>query len=381
MRIKPDAGVKLRSLQYFRHLPYISLIGCLIVSLCLLFDPLAGTRQGQSHRSRMAKFEPPEGKTILVIGQATPEIYDYSREAGTGDPGGYMTYTSIDDLNGLTRPYEGTQCDDAGKVDFSGLVKQYPRSVGQIGLGMRGELDWVNRGAFDENIRELGEIIRRANKPVFLRIGYEFDGPWNSYQPAAYVSAFQRVVSILRGETINHRAINPVNNVAFVWHSAGWYTFESRPIAAWYPGDNYVDWIGVSWFAWSASHENKAAEVSRSRVLDFARRHEKPVMIAESAPKKYFSPANPQSWDGWYSKVFKWISDNDIKAFSYINQDWNAQPMWVNPACNLGMDWGDSRVQNGSAFVLHRWQAAVNDPRFLKSSDDLFEIIGFKPEH
>jgi hypothetical protein len=380
MTIKPNVGAELRSRQFFRYLPYISLIGCLIVSFCLLFRS-AVTGQGQSHHSRRAKFEPPEGKTILVIGQTISEINNYALEAGTGDPGGYMTYTSIDDLNGLKKPYEGTECDDAGIVDFAGLVKRYPQSVGQIGLGMRGEADWVNTGAFDENIRKLGEIIRQTNKPVFLRIGYEFDGPWNSYQPAAYVSAFQRIVSILRGETVNHHAINPVNNVAFVWHSAAWNTFENRPVGAWYPGDNYVDWIAVSWFAWPTSQENKAGEVSRSRVLDFAKRHEKPVMIAESAPKKYFSPANPQSWDGWYSKVFNWISVNDVKAFSYINQDWNAQPMWVNPACNTGMDWGDSRVQDGSSSVLHRWQAAVGNPRFLKSSDDLFEIIGFKPEH
>jgi hypothetical protein len=65
---------------------------------------------------------------------------------------------------------------------------------------MRDGADWVNAGAFDENIRKQDEIIRQTNKPAFLRIDYEFDGPWNSYQPAAYVSAFQRIVSILRGE-------------------------------------------------------------------------------------------------------------------------------------------------------------------------------------
>jgi hypothetical protein len=370
-------------IKVLRHLPNVSAIGGLVLSLCLtllLLDPGTLAYQGQPDQSRRAKFEPPDGKTILLIGQTLHEINEYARKAGTGDPGGYMIYTSMDDLSGLTGPFEGVGCEDAGEVDFGGLVRRYPGSVGQIGLSMGGELDAVNSGAFDENIRKLGGIIRQTNKPIFLRIGYEFDGPWNRYNPASYVKAFQRIVSILRGQSINHRAIEPVNNVAFVWHSAAWNTFESHPIGDWYPGDSYVDWIAVSWFAWPNPEQNRAAEDSRATDLHFARQHAKPVMIAEAAPKEYFAPKNPGSWDGWYSKVFNWIAVNNIKAFSYINQDWNAQRMWRDPACNTGGDWGNSRVQNGSPAVLHRWQAAVEDPRFLRAGDNLFEMIGFKPQ-
>lgn len=366
-----------------RHLPNVSTIGAFALSLCLtLLRPDLGTfaYQGQPHQSRSSKFEPPDGKTILVIGQTTREINDYAREAGTGDPGGYMTYTAMEDLRGLTGPYEGARCEDAGEVDLPSLVKRYPRSVGQIGLSMDGDLDVINSGDFDELIRNLGEVIRRTNKPIFLRIGYEFDGSWNHYNPALYVNAFRRIVSILRGESINHRAIKPVNNVAFVWHSAAWSTFENHPFEDWYPGDEYVDWVAVSWFGWPTSAAMHSGEVSRAGVLRFAQRHGKPMMIAESAPKKYFGPADPQSWDGWYSKVFNWIAVNNIKAFSYINQDWNAQRMWRDPACNTGGDWGNSRVQNSNPFVLHRWQAAVEDPRFLRAGDNIFEMIGFKPQ-
>jgi hypothetical protein len=353
-----------------RPLPNVSAIGGIVLSLCLtllLLDPGTFAYQGQPHQSPRAKFEPPDGKTILVIGQAPNEINDYARKAGTGDPGGYMNYADLRDFDGRTATREV-------EAELDGLVKRYPRSVGQIGISMVGELEAINRGQLDDNIRTLGEVLRRTNKPIFLRIGYEFDGPWNAYKPALYVSAFQRIVSILRGDSINNRAISPVNNVAFVWHSAAWNTFESHPIGNWYPGDSYVDWIAVSWFAWTDPEQNKAAEDSRATDLDFARQHAKPVMIAEAAPKKYFAPENPRSWDGWYSKVFQWIALNNVKGFSYINQDWNAQAMFANG------DWGNSRVQNGSPSVLHRWQAAVEDPRFLRASDDLFGIIGFTPQ-
>jgi hypothetical protein len=348
--------------KVFKLLANLSPIGYLGISLCLvLLRPIPFAYGGE------AKFEPPDGKTILLIGQTTHETNDYARKAGTGDPGGYMTYADL-------RDFDGPKATSEVEGELAGLVKRYPRSVGQIGISIVGELEAINRGQFDDSIRTLGEIIRRTNKPIFLRIGYEFDGPWNAYKPALYVSAFQRVVSIVRGESINNRAISPVNNVAFVWHSAAWNTFEGHPIQNWYPGDSYVDWVAVSWFPWPNAEQNKVAEDSRARDLDFARQHGTPVMIAESAPKEYFPPQNPRSWDGWYSKVFQWIAVNNIKGFCYINQDWNAQAMFANS------DWGNSRVQNGSPFVLHLWQAAVEDPRFLRASDNLFETIGFKPQ-
>jgi hypothetical protein len=355
----------------------------LTLSLFLtLLGPDFGTfaYQGVPHEVRRAKFEPPDGRTILVIGQTNREISDYSREAGTGDPGGYMTYTAMEDLRGLKGPYEGVGCVDAGEVDLPSLVNRYPRSVGQIGISMNGDLDVIKSGKFDDLIRNLGEVIRQTNKPIFLRIGYEFDGPWNHYDPDLYVSAFRRIVSILRGESVNHRAIRPVTNVSFVWHSAAWINPENDPFEDWYPGDKYVDWVAVSWFGWSNPADIHSAEISRARVLSFARLHRKPVMIAESTPKEYFAPANAKSWDGWYARVFDWIAANNVKAFSYINQDWNAQKMWRDPACKTGGDWGDSRVQKGDPSVLHRWQAAVEDPRFLKAGDNLFESIGFNPQ-
>jgi beta-mannanase len=291
-----------------------------------------------------------------------------------------MTYTAMEDLRGLTGPYEGVGCVDAGAVDLPGLMSRFPRSVAQIGISMNGDLDLIKAGKDDDLIRNLGEVLRQTNKPIFLRIGYEFDGPWNHYDPELYVNAFRRIVSILRGETVNHRTIKPVNNVSFVWHSAAWLNSDNIAFEDWYPGDKYVDWVAVSWFGFSNAEETHTAELARARVLKFAQHHRKPVMIAESTPKEYFAPAKAKSWDGWYAKIFDWVAANNIKAFSYVNQDWNAQNMWRDPACKNGGDWGDSRIQKGDPSVLHHWQAAVEDPRFLKAGDQLFQAIGFIPE-
>lgn len=338
---------------------------------------IAATKESvPQHRS---KFEPPAGKTILFIGQTKGEIEDYSVHAGAGDPPGYMFYTSLDSLQGVSEPFLGSGCQEAGVQDLAGLAREYPGSAAQIGLYIVGQLVAINSGQMDEQIRKLANSLRELNRPVFLRIGYEFDGPWNAYEPGAYRRAFQRIVSIFRGNEISGERIESVDDVAFVWHSAAWKTYGDHPIGAWYPGDRYVDWIGVSWFGLRTDDANKISTDARAAVLRFAHEHRKPVMIAESAPKKYFPPREADSWNRWYAQVFRWIVQNDIQGFSYINQNWDAQHMWGNPTCKSDMDWGDSRVQVEGSKVLSQWQREVTAPRFLKAGEQLFRAIGFEP--
>lgn len=328
---------------------------------------------------RRAKFEPPDGRTILFIGQAKVEIENYARDAGVGVPAGFMLYTGLERLQGLTKPYRGHGCGEAGVQDLQGLLAEFPGSAAQIGLNLVGQLEAVNNGSLDDNIRSLAEILRATNRPIFLRIGYEFDGPWNHYDPAGYVHAFQRIVRIFRGENVAGHSISLVSNVAFVWHSAGWKTFGERPIAAWYPGDGYVDWVGVSWFAWGHAEENRIAYTGRENLLRFARHHDKPLMIAESGPKQYHPATDPNSWKDWYGPLFEWLTRNNVKAYCAINQNWLAQQMWADPTCKQGMDWGDSRVQVPGSRVLKRWQDTIRSSRYLDAGTELDEAIGFRP--
>jgi hypothetical protein len=76
--------------------------------------------------------------------------------------------------------------------------------------------------------------------------------------------------------------------------------------------------------------------------------------------------------------VFAWIERNDVKAYSYINQDWNAMPQW-SAACGQG-DWGNTRVQKPGSVVLERWRKETSGPRWLKQGPGLFPAIGFAPE-
>jgi hypothetical protein len=357
----------------------ITVADLLIAVLCLLLSQDTLAAQGDAHAHRSSKFEPPIGKTILFIGQTKGEIEDYSVHAGAGSPPGYMVYTSLDSLHGLSEPFLGSGCQEAGVQDLNGLAQEFPGSAAQVGLYVVGQVPSINSGQMDDQIRKLATRLREVRRPVFLRIGYEFDGPWNAYEPEGYRRAFRRVVSIFRGKTIGGQRIDPVHNVAFVWHSAAWQTYGNHSLGAWYPGDGYVDWIGVSWFGEGTDEANKISEDARANVLSFAHRHAKPLMIAESTPRKYFPPEKVESWARWYAPIFRWIVENDIKGLSYINQNWEVQQMWGNPDCKSEMNWGESRVQVQGSAVLIPWQKEITNARFLKPGEQLFTSIGFKP--
>ncbi|NBI29670.1 carbohydrate-binding protein [Chengkuizengella marina] len=307
----------------------------------------------------LEKFEPEDGQTILVVGQDSFEMDEYSSLGEVPDPGGYMIYTNLSELQGQEESYD----EGGGLHDLQHWVTTYPNSVMQIGLYIVNDLENIDEGLRDENIDRMAEILKTTNKPIFLRIGYEFDGPWNHYDSDLYILAYQRIV-----DRFNAKG---VNNVAYIWHSAGFvpYGGNDRQLIEWYPGDEYVDWVGVSWFPGWDDANKEAAIVRREEMAQIAIEHGKPLMIGESAPKEEF-----EGNLDWYKEVMQWIEEKDVKMWSYINQDWNQQSMWV------GEDWGNSRVQdNEEVFAL--WQQVMNaeNTRFINSSNQLYEQIGFVP--
>jgi hypothetical protein len=250
-------------------------------------------------------------------------------------PGGVMVYTGIHDFGNA--------------ADFDYLLHKYPHCAFQIGLYMVDGLDRVVTGEYDDNIRRLGEWIKSSRRPVFLRVGYEFDNPANKYEPDKYVKAYQHVHDKLDDQG--------VTNVIYVWHS---FAAGSARIQDWYPGDNYVDWVAVSFFAQPIGQITPVTEYARAR--------RKPLMIAESTPFGLGTGKGEESWNRWFAPCFGFINKYHVKAFCYINWDWESQPMF------RGQGWGDCRIQIND-LVKVRWLESTGSERFLKSSKNLYKQL------
>lgn len=259
-------------------------------------------------------FEPPWQQTIMMVGQDRPTIDAYVKSIGIV-PAGVMVYTSIQKLTGLTSAFN----DGSGIHHAEYLLKKYPDSVLQLGLYMVDALLQINSGAYDANIDQLAEWIASVRRPVYLRIGYEFDEPNNNYDTTQYIYAYQRIVDRIRAKK--------VPNVVFVWHSSG-QLIEDDP-TMWYPGDDYVDWIGVSYFSTS--------QYERAMTMYWmAFYKDKPFMIAEASP---FGMVTVRAKKDWYKKFFQLIDETKAHAVCYINTHWDALPTYKDSR------YGDARVQ------------------------------------
>lgn len=329
--------------------------------------------------SASAKFEPKNGECLFFIGQdlkAIGGLKNYSD--GYCDhfqiPAGITLYTGF---SKGTESYGYLQKGNDGIKTIANWGAEdscvqcyvdnaaYKHSIIAIGLSLVGNENKVANGKHDALIKELGQWIKSIKRPVFLRIGYEFDGwDWNNYNKKDYLASWKRIHTMF--------AEIKVANVAFVWQSKGTGS-DQKILEEWYPGDDLVDWCAYSYFI------NTDEE-----MLTFARKHHKPVFIAEATPVLFNGSqfldtflSNPaqakQAWEQWFVPFIKTLNDNKdvIKAFSYINVNWPEQPMWKN---NDLFKHVDSRIQK-SEFITKKWLEEVANPRYLKSNPKLWSHL------
>jgi hypothetical protein len=324
--------------MYFQTVPRVStLVGTMLVLLTA------------SHKCAASAGVPDIDRVLLVVGQNVTSVNGYVESVGPV-PAGIMSYTSTANAEGL----------DTG-IDYgTGLIcgeyfitnSAYATTVIQLGLYIDNDLTNIISGVRDAHIAAIGNWIRNAGRPVYLRIGYEFDAPWNALLPDQYIAAYRHIVEAMRA--------NGVTNAVYVWHAACSPTYGGFPISAWYPGDDYVDWAGISVFRQFDATLGTVADIDA--LCAFAKSRNRPIMIAESAPYGGVSEAR---WTNWFQPCLELIGRHHIQMWCYINTDWEAQPMFA------GQGWGDTRIQQNTC-VQSNWLAALSQPMFLKKSAELY---------
>jgi len=308
------------------------------------------------------KYVPPPGKTLLIMGQTKERIDEYMDNYSDQKlPAGWAAYWGVSDKRGITNDFEVTP---GNTQNHKYLVNQFPNAIIQSAMWMVGMYDIAKKtseGAYDDALKKYVKWARATDRPIYLRIGYEFDGIHNELEPKEYVKAYRYVVDFLRSKK--------VDNVAFVWHSYASERYKGYPLSDWYPGNDYVDWVGISVFGHAYNGEDFGPHCDE--VLTFAKNHKKPVMIAESNPIHGITPSSDAVWKEWFVPFFAFIEKKNIKAVSFINENW---PQTGIPGIG---SWKDSRLWNNPQ-VGSAWFKEVSKDRYLMASPDLFEILGYE---
>lgn len=373
--------------------------------LALLFV-LGGCESATSESADAAAGSEParQDSRLLIIGQDLGAIRGYMASGCCAEPDALTAYLDFYDLltdkdfGGLGINANGDELDfelswGAGAVSAYKTANEFGVSDIAIGLSLTendhpGELGNIGEGAHDDKIRQLARFAAMIDGHIYLRIGYEFDGAWNhGYDnQAEYIAAYRRIVDVLRAEG--------ADNIDYVLQASAAGIDEildrrHEDLSGWYPGDDYVDWLALSWFMNPDERSvqqfddfaPKTPGQLAAEVIDLAREKGKPVMIAEASPQGFdlnerFTAHHHAFWDGesasgqravsddeiwdyWFAPTFALLNDNRdvIKALAYINVDWDSQPMW-GPPYPEGF-WGDTRLET-NAEIANRFNDAVS---------------------
>jgi len=143
-------------------------------------------------------------------------------------------------------------------------------------------LSAIISGKYDGYIRSWAEGIAGLPYPVVVRFAHEMNGfwyPWceqsNGNRRGDYIKAWRHVHDIFTAAD--------AENVSWLWSPNVTYPSAS-PLKNLYPGDQYVDWIGLSGYYGTEGHEGYVPfdAIFRGTFAELKTFTSKPVVITET---------------------------------------------------------------------------------------------------
>ncbi len=170
----------------------------------------------------------------------------------------------------------------------------------------------INKGDYDGNMTSICNVLGEFDSDVTVRWAQEMEDYsgqfiWAKWDPDTYVSAFKRMMDVCKAQA---------PDIKTMWSPLGYDDLED-----YYPGDDYVDVVGLSVFglqAWEKQQlggAQSAADILGPR-MDRVRQFNKPIMVAElgySGDADYI--------DAWENEVRTLAEDfPELTAVVYFNQ-------------------------------------------------------------
>ncbi len=145
----------------------------------------------------------------------------------------------------------------------------------------------IVEGKFDKYIKEYAKEAAKFNYPLFIRFAHEMNGHWypwggkvNQNTPEDYVAAWRHIHQIFKQEG--------AHNVIWVWSPnepyGGASNQNSDLFNLYYPGDDYVDWVGFSAYNWGNYREYDTPRTFKEITdasYQLLSQYNKPLMISE----------------------------------------------------------------------------------------------------
>ncbi len=342
-------------------------------------DPLwlaASQVQAQPVQSKSYKLLPPMRglyhSAFPAFGPAedtvtTRHIDDFARNVSGKD----LTWAYFSDnwFRGIRFPRKHVDVIlSRGVVPF---VRIMPRSNWEACADRKYSLSKIIRGNFDKQLRRYAQEVRKVPGPLIMEFGTEVNGDWFPWSgacngggkrtgygsprladgPERFRDAYRHIINIFRSEG--------VQNVTWVFHvnassapNAGWNTH-----AAYYPGDDYIDWIGVSVYGaqtpavlrnWNP-HFREVMDYTYPAIASISR--SRPIAVLE------FGVVENKHKPAWIRAALADLKSGRyprIKAVSWWHSNWR----------NADGSWSYMKIDS-SAESLRAYRESVADPAFV----------------
>ena len=208
-----------------------------------------------------------------------PHLASYLGAFEPGSPPGYAAVTGFGQMAGRPPNLLGYYSGWAQPFDLA--FAQTLRGHGVIPFVQIGpthaSIAAVAAGTYDEYLRAYADRVRDFGHAVVIGFGHEMNAPWYSWgyghtPPGTFVAAWRHIVTLFRGQG--------AENVTWLW------TIQADepgtgPIASWWPGAQYVTWVGVDGYYYR--HSDTFATVFGKTITQVRSFTAKPVLLSETA--------------------------------------------------------------------------------------------------
>jgi endoglucanase len=241
-------------------------------------------------------------------------------------------------------PFPTSEADSVYDNGSVPLITWEPRITHELGT-----LEAIASGSYESYVTEFLQAARDWGGPVLLRFAHEMNGdwyPWDGYHNGASAAAAEKYKEAWI-HIYNVKEQVGADNVYLVWCP----NHDNLPNAAWntasayYPGDQYVDWIGMDGYNWGDGDWDTFYAVFNSIYQELTALTSKPLMIGE-----FSSAEEGGSKADWITDAFSKIESNypRVKIFCWFN-------------INKERDW---RVNSSSSSEV-AFKQALQDTHFL----------------
>lgn len=178
----------------------------------------------------------------------------------------------VEFYNPFPGPFQSAEAQQAVALHALPLIQLNPRRI---------SMAQVASGVYDSDIRSYAAQVRAFRCYVVLSFGHEMNGWWYPWglpdtTPKVFKAAWRHIHDVFAAEH--------VTNVIWSWdpthqHSQLRPGRAASPAGEWYPGNRYVDWIGIDGYVGSGQNFK---EVFGYQLRDIRRLTQKPIYLAET---------------------------------------------------------------------------------------------------